>query len=140
MALLKGGGASMRNLMLGVALAVSLAVAHPVAAGSTRTRTQGEEAGYAIAAAALNLVYLPVKTVVAVGGLALGAFTGLMTGGDTRAAYAIWVPAASGTFLLTPAHIEERKKIEFFGADYGDRPNKNMPSDRSTVYDALYVR
>ncbi len=70
------------------------------------THSQAGEAGLAVGAAAANLLYLPAKTLVAIGGLGVGALTGLLTGGDIRAAYAVWVPAAGGTFMLTPAHFE----------------------------------
>ena len=100
--------------------------------------TQAGEAGLALSAAAANLVYVPVKTLVAVGGLGLGAFTGVLTGGDVRAAYALWVPAVGGTFLLTPAHLDGTRPIEFFGSDYTDRPSTNM-RDTSIAYRALYM-
>src|SRR5438445_556179 len=62
-----------------------------------RAQNAAAELGLAVGAAAGNLVYLPVKVMVAFGGLALGSLTGALTGGDVRAAYALWVPAASGT-------------------------------------------
>src|SRR5438876_296179 len=92
----------------------------------------------AAVAAAANLLYLPAKTLVAIGGLGVGALTGLLTGGDIRAAYAVWVPAAGGTFLLTPAHFEGTRPIEFFGSDYADRPSTNA-RDTSIVYRSLYM-
>jgi hypothetical protein len=134
MALLSEEG-PMRKLILAVLLGV-LVGGRPAAAA---VHTQGEEAGYAIAAATLTLVYLPVKTLVAIGGLAVGAATGFLTGGNTRAAYAIWVPAAGGTYFLTPSQIAGTRPIEFFGADYIDRPSRNVPDDRTTAYEAVYV-
>jgi len=100
--------------------------------------SQAGEAGLALGAAAANLVYLPAKTLVAMGGLGLGAFTGLFTGGDMRAAYAIWVPSTGGTFLLTPGHFDGTRPIEFFGSDYADRPSTNT-RDSSIAYRALYM-
>ncbi len=126
----------MKNVIVAALLSVLLAGSRPAAAA---THTQGEEAGYAVAAAALNLVYVPAKAVVALGGLMLGGATGLLTGGNTRAAYAIWVPAASGTFFLTPSHIDESRPIAFFGDDYIDRPSRNWRTDRSAVYDSIYM-
>ena len=78
-----------------------------------RAHSAAAELGLAVGAAAGNLVYLRVKGIVALGGLALGAVTGLLTGGDLRAAYAVWVPAASGTYFLTPAELEGTEPIEF---------------------------
>ena len=121
------------TVTLGLVLATILQ-ARPAGA----THSQVGEAGLALGAAAANLIYLPVKTVVAVGGLGLGALTGLLTGGDVRAAYALWVPTTGGTFLLTPAHFDGTRPIEFFGSDYADRPSTN-PRDSSIAYRALYM-
>jgi len=104
-----------------------------------QAHSAGEEAGYAIGAATLNLVYLPAKTLVAIGGFILGAATGFATGGDTRAAYGLWVPTLSGTFFIRPAHLDGTERIEFFGSDYADRPS-SVPAkaDGGVVYDGLY--
>jgi hypothetical protein len=104
-----------------------------------RAVSGGEEAGLAVGAAALNLIYLPAKIVVAVGGFILGAATGFATGGDTRAAYGIWVPTLSGTYFLRPAHMEGTAPIEFLGTDYADRPSSIPASaDGGVVYEGLY--
>ena len=102
------------------------------------THSQAGEAGLALGAAAANLIYLPAKTFVALGGLGLGAFTGLLTGGNVRAAYALWVPTTGGTFLLTPAHFDGTRSIEFFGSDYADQPSTNV-RDTSIAYRARYM-
>jgi len=101
----------------------------------------GAEFGLAIGAAAANLVYTPVKVITAFGGLALGGMTGLLTGGDVRAAYAVWVPAASGTFMLTPNNLDGTEPIEFFGSDYADRPSKGAAvTEARGIYEAQYSR
>jgi hypothetical protein len=103
-----------------------------------RAQSPVVEFGLAVGAAGANLVYLPVKGVVALGGLVLGALTGALTGGDVRAAYAVWVPAASGTYLLTPAHLEGTVPIEFFGSDYADRPSTAVMAEGAGIYDIQY--
>ena len=106
-----------------------------------RAESPAAEFGLAVGAAAGNLVYLPVKGIVAFGGLVLGSLTGVLTGGDVRAAYAVWVPAASGTYLLTPAHLEGTVPIEFFGSDYADRPSKGTGvTEGRGIYEAQYSR
>ena len=104
-----------------------------------RAQSGGEEAGLAIGAATLNLLYFPAKTVVAIGGFILGGLVGFATGGDTRAAYALWVPTLSGTVLLRPAHLQGTEPIQFFGKDYADQPS-SIPSmaDGGVVYEGLY--
>src|SRR6266571_3352446 len=104
-----------------------------------RAESPAAEFGLAVGAAAGNLVYLPVKVIVAFGGLALGSLTGVLTGGDVRAAYAVWVPAASGTYLLTPAHLEGTVPIEFFGSDYADQSSRAAgAAEGAGIYDIQY--
>jgi hypothetical protein len=95
----------------------------------------GEEFGLALASAASNLLYIPAKVVVAAVSLPVGALTGVLTGGDMRAAYAIWVPAASGTYLLRPANIDGTEPIDFFGRDYADRPSHADTTMEGGIYD-----
>jgi len=124
----------MRGLLAGMILS-ALLLGRPAVAG---THSQGGEAGLALGAAVANLVYLPVKAVVALGGLVVGTFTGIANGGDTRSAYAFWVPAASGTYLLTPEHLDGSQPIEFFGTDYADTPSTLERGEASAVYNAMY--
>ena len=125
----------MRKLVLGLLLIALV----PGRAVPGQAHSAGEEVGYAIGAATLNLVYLPAKTVVGIAGFILGGATGFATGGDIRAAYALWVPTLSGTFLLRPANLDGTEPIEFFGTDYADRPS-SIPAkaDGGVVYDGLY--
>ena len=101
----------------------------------------GREFGLAVLSAGANLFYIPAKIITAFGGLALGGMTGVLTGGDTRAAYAVWVPTASGTYILRPSNLEGTEPIEFFGSDYADRPSKNGEATQGTgIYEAQYSR
>lgn len=102
--------------LLGAALTIG-------AATPARALTQGEEAGFSLLAAAANLFYTPAKAVVAIVGLPVGAFTGWVSGGEERSAYAIWVPTSGGDYFLTTDHMEGSKPIEFFGSDYADTPS-----------------
>jgi hypothetical protein len=107
--------------------------------GVLRAQGPGTEFGLAVGAASANLLYLPGKMVVALGGLVLGGLTGALTGGDVRAAYGVWVPAASGTYLLTPAHLEGTVPIEFFGSDYADQSSKAAGgAEGAGIYDIQY--
>ena len=125
----------MRKLIAAAVLLGLVASARPAPAV-----TQGEEAGRAIAAATLSVFYIPAKAVMAFFGLVAGGFVGIVTGGDERAAYAIWVPTASGTWFFTPAQVEGSKPIEFFGSDYADTPSGLGLSDPGRAsYDAMYA-
>lgn len=107
-------------------------------APSRATENQGQEFSLAIAAAAADLLYTPAKVLTAAVGLPIGGLVGVLTGGDTRAAYAVWVPMASGTYFLTTYNLEGSEPIEFFGSDYADRPSTSSEADVTGIYRAEY--
>jgi hypothetical protein len=130
---------SMRSLVAGlILLATVLGHATP---GSARETNQGEEVALALGALGLNLVYVPVKAVMAVGGVLVGSLVGIATGGDVRSAYAFWVPAASGTFVLRAGNMDGSAPIQFFGSDYADKPSPlavTEGGEGGTIYQSLY--
>src|SRR5207237_10305614 len=78
----------------------------------------GTEFGLASGAVGASLLYPPPKVLTALLGLPAGALAGVVTGGDLRTMYAVWVPTVTGTYFLTPAHLEGARPIEFFGSHY----------------------
>jgi hypothetical protein len=125
----------MRRLTAAALLIALVATARPAAAV-----TQGEEAGRAAASIGLNIFYVPAKAVMALLGLVTGGLVGLATGGNERAAYAIWVPTASGTWFVTPDQVDGSKPIEFFGSDYADTPSGlGLSEPGRSSYDATYA-
>jgi hypothetical protein len=127
----------MKRTIAGLALVAALAGTPAVA----RATNPGEEMVFSAVAALSNLGYTPAKVVVALVGLPVGALAGFLNGGDTRAAYAFWVPMAGGRYFLTADQMEGRTPIEFFGSDYADRPSRNDRAHHGSVaYDALYMR
>ena len=126
----------MRRTSIVAILAAALVVGRPVPG---RAASPGQEFGMAITATFANLLYTPAKVAVAVVGLAVGGITGVLTGGDTRSAYAIWVPAASGTYILRVANLEGTEPIEFFGTDYADTPSTGQAAaEAGGIYEAQY--
>ena len=129
----------MRRTAIAAVLAVALgalpAQAHdPVA-------NQGLEVGDAVTATFSNLGYVPAKLVVATFGMVGGALAGFMTGGDSRAAYAVWVPMVGGDYFVRPAHLEGERPLYFFGADYDDEPSlRGGENDTTYGYQGLYYR
>ena len=104
--------------------------------GTTYT-TPGHEAALAVGAALTSLVYFPAKVGMAAIGLVGGGLAGVLSGGDTRAAYAIWVPLAGGDYLVRPSHMDGVRPFAVFGTVYDDTPSR-YDSDGSIIYDALY--
>ena len=81
-------------------------------------RNPSREFGLAGASVGANLLYTPPKLLTALIGLPVGALTGVFTGLDLRSMYAVWVPTVTGTYFVTPAHLEGTRPIEFFGSHY----------------------
>jgi hypothetical protein len=126
----------MRKTLASFVVAASLVLA-PVAA---RADSPDREAGHSALAAWNNLWYTPAKVVVAAVGLPLGAIAGFLTGGDTRAAYAFWVPMVGGSYFVTPDQIDEGRTYEFVGTDYADRPGLyGRTHHGGAAYEAGYV-
>jgi hypothetical protein len=121
-----------------VAVVLTIALAAPALA-TTPQVNQGLEAGSAISATYLNLVYLPVKLVVAGVGAVTGGVVAVLTGGDQRAAYAIWVPTMGGDYFVRPENMNGGRPLAFWGSDYVDRPSRaGSATDQTYSYDALY--
>lgn len=101
----------------------------------------GAEAGWSLGAMGANIGYFPAKLVVAWIGAVGGGLAGFLTGGSTRAAYAIWVPTMGGTWMLTPDHLDGSQRIAFFGSDYADTPSGTSEDPESSrIYASRYVK
>jgi len=111
----------------------------PVAAQAYRP---DREAGHSALAAWNNLWYTPAKVVVAAVGLPVGAIAGFLTGGDTRAAYAFWVPMCGGSYFVTPDQIDDdRPYFDFVGDEYADHPSTyGRTHHGNAAYEAGYIR
>jgi hypothetical protein len=123
-----------RSLVISLTVA-ALLLGRPV---HGRAATQIDEAGWSLGAAGLNVFYIPIKLLLAAGGLVVGAAAGVLTLGDTRSAYALWVPAAGGTFVLRPEHLAGTEPVAFFGSDYADTPSAVASDDANRLYEAGY--
>ena len=125
----------MRKTIAGFLVAATLAGAPAMA----RAEGPGADVGFSILAAMSNLFYMPAKVVVATVGLGVGALAGFLNGGDTRAAYAFWVPMAGGRYFLTADQMDGKAPVEFFGSDYADKPSTNGQTHHGcAAYDAKY--
>jgi hypothetical protein len=126
----------MRTLVAGI---VSLALCAVPALADNPQDNQGLEAGSAISASYINIVYTPAKIVVAALGAVGGSLAAVLTGGDQRAAYAVWVPLMGGDYFVRPENFNGGRPLAFFGSDYEDRPSTvNVTNDATYAYDALY--
>jgi hypothetical protein len=101
-----------------------------------QTESPGREAALAGGSVAANLFYFPAKFIVASAGLLAGGMTAALTYFDTRSMYAIWVPTVTGTYFLTPAHLEGQRPIEFFGSHYPAAMASETEGESSGVHEA----
>ena len=111
------------------------------ARAASAMQSPGEEVGLSYLAGACNIFYVPAKMIIGGLGFVTGGMLGALSGGSTRAAYAIWVPTMSGTMMLTPSHFDGTERVQFFGDDYADRPSTmNRDSEGTRIYDAIYEK
>jgi hypothetical protein len=82
------------------------------------------------------MFYFPFKLVFATGGLLVGALAGTLNGGDERAAYAFWVPAAGGDYFVKSDNLANNQPVRVIGSDYADEPSYIRDSD--SAYDSYY--
>ena len=130
----------MRRTLLGI-LCAGLLLGGGVRAASAAPFSPGQEAGWSLGAMGANLGYFPAKLVVASVGALGGGLAGFLTGGSTRAAYAIWVPTMGGTWLLTPSHLDGSTPVGFFGRDYADTASGvTEDPESSRIYSSRYMK
>ena len=129
----------MRRMLAGI-LCAGMLLGGRVSASAAHF-TSGQEAGWSLGSAGANLGYFPAKLVVACVGALGGSLAGFLTGGSTRAAYAIWVPTMGGTWLLTPASLDGSERIAFFGSDYADTASASSEDPESSrIYASRYIK
>ena len=105
----------MRN-QTGLVLAFSLLLAASTGwAGPCEDPTVDTSSGPAMEAAAwvVTIPYSVVKGVVALGGGIASIPIYILSLGNERITRAVWLPAVSGTFILTPAHLTGKQPIRF---------------------------
>lgn len=105
---LKGWRACVGSSLLAIAIALV-----PVSASAESNL--GEDLGLGLGAAVCSLVYAPVKIVYAFGGLVIGGFGWVLSGGDDGVVKSIVDPAVRGDYIITPDNLRGRQPIEFFG-------------------------
>ena len=97
------------------ALAALLLCAPPlVPAARAESNSLAYEGVLGLGSAIASLVYSPLKIVYAVGGTALSAVTLVWTF-DTSIAGPIFSQTVGGDYVVVPAHLQGRRKLEFLG-------------------------
>lgn len=95
-----------------LALCVTGLAATHVGAATDPLELRERKPGYALAAAGLNLFYVPVRLVVTVFGAQLSGLTGWLTAGNAQAAGDV-ASLFDGTQFLKPEHVEGSEPVRF---------------------------
>lgn len=124
-----------RSGRLGVVavLAAALILGGATAASAdSRSTAIAKDGGLGFGAAMATLVYAPIKLVYAAGGLVVGGLAWAFSGGDSEVAAVVFTPSLRGDYVVTPDHLNGKKRFEFFGRD----ARGNSMEDRTNVASA----
>jgi hypothetical protein len=115
----KHAGPPPRGIRPALAGLVALALlAFPAPAGAEEPPSAAYVALTGLGATLCTLVYAPTKLAYAAGGTLISGFAWLWTLGDRSVAGPILRSAVRGDYVVTPAHLEGRRGLEFVGSQY----------------------
>ena len=114
----RGSVIQIRTACRGVALALVLVAATAAAPAQAR----GNDAAIGASSGVCSLIYAPAKLAFAGLGSVVSGLAYLMTGFDADVARPIFYSAVRGDYVITPAHLEGRRVVEFVGRDPRDDP------------------
>ena len=114
-------GASRRSWVAAACAAAILAVPATVQADDA---AMAKDAGMGLGSAIASLIYAPVKTAYALGGVVVGGLAWAFSGGDGEVARVVLEPSVLGDYVITTGHLNGSQSIEFFGrqAVPGEQP------------------
>ena len=130
-----------RLLAILVMLALCQLVIVPAGwAKEERSQDTASEAGLGVASVFLSIPYGAAKVAYAILGGITGGFTYVLTGGNLKAAEAVWDTSLRGTYIITPEHLRGEKPVRFFGVPPeggGSRTSQGIPpADSAPASDA----
>ena len=107
---------SKRNLVFGVVLGLLIAGTGTPAIAAEQSGTSPEgAAGLQAVSWLATIPYGAVKVAYALGGGIVGGLTWVMSGGDTEAAKAVWIPSMTGDYTVQPENLTGEKPLHFVG-------------------------
>lgn len=112
---LHGSMRNKRNLFLGVALGLLIALTGNAAIAADTSGSTPEGAGLQAASWFVTVPYGAVKAAFALGGGIVGGLAWVVTGGNTATAKAIWIPSMTGDYIVQPQHLTGEKPLHFVG-------------------------
>jgi hypothetical protein len=118
------------NLVMGAVLGLLIAwTGNPaIAAEQSGTSPEGA-AGLQAVSWLATIPYGAVKVAYALGGGIVGGLTWAMTGGDTAAAKAVWIPSMTGDYIVQPQNLTGEKPLHFVGGE-SEKPQPELSTSR----------
>ena len=105
-------GAVRRSLAIACAVAM---LAVPTAAFANDDAEMAKAAGVGLGSAIASLVYAPVKSLYALGGVLVGSLAFAFSGGDADVARVVLEPSVLGDYVITRDQLTGDRSIQFFG-------------------------
>ena len=128
---IRGSLCNKRSLFLGATLGLLIAwTGNPVVAAEEQAGTGPEgTAGLQAASWLATIPYGAVKVAYALGGGIVGGLTWVMSGGDTAAAKAVWIPSMTGDYIVQPQNLTGEKPLHFVGGS-SEEPKPELSARR----------
>ena len=120
---------SKRSLFNGAALGLLIAGTGNPAIAADQSGTSPEGAGLQAASWLATIPYGAVKVAYALGGGIVGGLTWAMSGGDTAAAKAVWMPSMTGDYIVQPQNLTGEKPLHFVGGS-SEKPPLELATRR----------
>jgi hypothetical protein len=113
---------SKRNLVIGAALGLLIALTGNPAIAAETSETSPEGAALQAASWVATIPYGAVKVAYALGGGIVGGLAWMVTGGNTAVAKAVWIPSMTGDYIVLPQNLTGEKSLLFMGGS-SDKSN-----------------
>ena len=113
---------SKRNLVIGAALGLLIALTGNPAIAAETSETSPEGAALQAASWVATIPYGAVKVAYALGGGIVGGLAWMVTGGNTAVAKAVWIPSMTGDYIVLPQNLTGEKPLHFMGGS-SDKSN-----------------
>jgi hypothetical protein len=113
---------SKRNLVIGAALGLLIALTGSPAIAADTSETSPEGAALQAASWVATIPYGAVKVAYALGGGIVGGLAWMVTGGNTAVAKAVWIPSMTGDYIVLPQNLTGEKSLLFMGGS-SDKSN-----------------
>jgi hypothetical protein len=117
--------ASKRNLVTGASLALLITLTGNPTTAAAESGTSPAGVGLQAASWLATVPYGAVKVACALGGGIVGGLTWAVTGGNTEAAKAVWVPTMTGDYIVQPQNLTGEKRLHFVGGS-SDKPKPHL--------------